>query len=279
LDPRVGLPAIQVFGLRKIGVTAEKHLGKAAAETDRHGAVDLGSRSFVRRSIGRTVDQTQHLAGVGQAHDQRVITPGAIVGNIHSLLALPGGLHQRAIHVDDGPLEKLGRLLGPDPRAHAMNDVLQLADGFLGEAAAEVARGGRVGDTLGSKGVEKVFILAPQFQVFQAGAIAQHVVSEDRDVIRLMIREVELEQMQTLVDVADESELLCQRVEDADSTRANSAGAVRDLIMNITGREHRTVRATQPRLVEAALDTALAVVQLLAYLRFHLKSLPFRADL
>ena len=46
------------------------------------------------------------------------------------------------------------------------------------EAAAEVAGGGRVGDAAGAEGVEEDLVVAAQFEVLQAGAVAQGVVGE-----------------------------------------------------------------------------------------------------
>ena len=59
----------------------------------------------------RAVDQDEDLAGVGQGDDQRVVAPGAVVGDVHALLALAGGAHQGAVHVDRGAVEEGARLL------------------------------------------------------------------------------------------------------------------------------------------------------------------------
>jgi hypothetical protein len=55
------------------------------------------------------------------------------------------------------------------------------------ETPAEVSGGGRIGDAAGAQGIEEDLVVATQFDVFQAGAIAQGVVGEIEDVIRLMI--------------------------------------------------------------------------------------------
>jgi hypothetical protein len=53
----------------------------------------------------------------------------------------------------------------------------------LGEAAAEVAGGGRVGDAAGAQGVEEDLVVAPQLDVLQAGPLAERVVGEVEDVV------------------------------------------------------------------------------------------------
>ena len=51
-----------------------------------------------------------------------------------------------------------------------VEDVLEGLDVVGGEAAAEVAGGGGVGDAVGAEGVEEDLVVAPQFDVLEAGA-------------------------------------------------------------------------------------------------------------
>ena len=64
-------------------------------------------------------------------------------------------------------VEERGGLLGPDPQPGLVDGVHQVEDVGLGEAAAEVARGGGVGDALGAQGVEIDLVVAPQFEVLE----------------------------------------------------------------------------------------------------------------
>jgi hypothetical protein len=57
----------------------------------------------------------------------------------------------------------------------------------------------------GAEGVEINFVLATQFEIFQAGAVAQGVVGKVEDVIRLVIGQMNLEQVQVVVDGIDEA--------------------------------------------------------------------------
>ena len=160
-----------------------------AAEQDRQ--VDLLGGALVRGPVAGPVDDAEHLAGVGQRDDQRVITPGAVVGDIDALLAAGAGGDEGAVGVDDGLVEEVGRLLFPDLDPGLIEDVLEGLDVVGGEASAEVAGGGGVGDSVGAEGVEEDDVVASQFDVVEAGAVAQGVVGEVEDVVTLVIREVD----------------------------------------------------------------------------------------
>ncbi len=84
------------------------------------------------------------------------------------------------------------RLPGPDLQADVVEDV-HAACGCSAsrEAAAEIAGGGRIGDAAGAQGVEEDFVVAAQFDVLQAGAVAQGVVGEVEDVIGLVVGQME----------------------------------------------------------------------------------------
>ena len=71
---------------------------------------------FMRGPVAAAIDQVERLGGVGQRDQQRMITPGAVVGDIDALLALGVGPDEGAIDVQDRFGEELGGLLGPDPQ-------------------------------------------------------------------------------------------------------------------------------------------------------------------
>ena len=77
-------------------------------------------------------------------------------------------------------------LLLPGPEPGLVEGVHQLLDIGLGEAAAEVPGGGRVGDALGPEGVEVDLVVAPDFEVLQAAAAGQEVVGDVQDVVALV---------------------------------------------------------------------------------------------
>ena len=141
------------------------------------------------------------------------------------------------------------------------------------EAAAEVAGGGGVGDAAGAQGVEEDLVVAAQFDVLEAGAVAQGVVGDVEDVVGLVVGQVELEQVQALVDGVDEAELAGQGVDGADAAVGDAAGAVGDLVVDVGGGEHGSGAAAEVGFVEAAFDAALAVGQPPSYDGIHSKSL------
>jgi hypothetical protein len=91
------------------------------------------------------------------------------------------------VDVKHGLVEEVGRLLLPDLDPGLIEDVLEGLDVLGGEAAAEVARGGGVGDAVGAEGIEVDDVVAPQLDVVEAGAVAQGVAGEVQDVVGLMI--------------------------------------------------------------------------------------------
>jgi hypothetical protein len=170
-------------------------------------------------------------------------------------------------------LEKVRWLLSPDADAYVVDEVLQKSDGRLVEAAAEVARGGGIREPTSTQSIEENLVLAAVLQILQTGAVAEDVVREREDVIGFVVREMELEQMQTVVNGINETHLPRQGMHGTDPAGGQATGSVSDLIVNITGGEHGPVAPFQVSLVQAAFDPALAASQLLAYLGFHLKSL------
>ena len=102
-----------------------------------------------------------------------MITPGAVVGDINALLAAGAGGDERAVDVDDGLVEEVGRLLFPDLDAGLIEDVLEGLDIVGSEASAEVAGRGGVGDSVGAEGVEEDDVVAAQLDVVETGAVAK----------------------------------------------------------------------------------------------------------
>ena len=123
-----GVPAVQVLGLREVGVAPQADLPEAcpAAQGDR--PVEVEGRLLVAGPIAAAIDHEQRLARVGQREDQRMIAPLALVVDVHALLALAGGFDHRAVGVEDGFLEERLRLLPPDLQPRGVEDRLQAED-------------------------------------------------------------------------------------------------------------------------------------------------------
>ncbi|MBE7456084.1 MAG: hypothetical protein HS102_05580 [Planctomycetia bacterium] len=109
----------------------------------------------------------------------------------------------------------------------------------LVEPPAEVAGRGRIGDALRPEGIEVNLVVAPQFQIVQARAAAQTVVSDVQHVIGLVVRQMLLEQMQAAVDPLDQAGPQRQAVHQPDAALAQSPLFGRQFVVNVGCAEHR----------------------------------------
>src|SRR5439155_20567205 len=137
------------------------------------------------------------------------------------------------VGVDPRLGKELGRLPGPGLRARVIEDIQERVHVLGLEASAEIAGGGGIGDAAGAKGVEEHLVVAAQFDVFQAGAIAQSVVGEVEDVIRLVVRQVDAQQVQSAVDGLGQPKLAHQQVHGTDAAVADTAAALADYILDV----------------------------------------------
>ena len=128
-------------------------------------------------------------------------------------------------------------------RSRALVDgVHQGQDVGLGEAAAEVARGGGVGDALGAEGVEVDLVVAAQLEVLEAAAAGEDVEGDVQDVVGLVIGEVPLEEVEVVVDVGDQAGPLGQQEHGADAAGGEALDALGELVVDVGGGHHRAVR-------------------------------------
>ena len=254
----LGIPGVELLGLGEVGVAAEVDPAEAGLAAQQDRQVELLGGPLVRGAVAGAVDDAEHLAGIGQRDDQRVIAPGAVVGDVDALLAAGAGGDERAVDVEDGLVEEAGGLLLPELDPRLIEDVLEGLDVLGREATAEVAGGGGVGDAVGAEGVEEDDIIASQFDVVEAGAVAEGVVGEVQDVVGLVIGEVELEQVEPLVDGLGEPEFADQELDGADAAAGDGAGLGGDLVVDVRGGEDRLGRGCGDRAVEPSADFPLA---------------------
>jgi len=149
-----------MFGLGKIGVTTHEDFAIAGTQASGTSAIERLGGTFVGRAIARSIDDAHDFAGVGQSDDQRVIPPGAVVGDADACFVLSAGGDQGTVRVEDGAVEEGVRLLPPDADANIVVDVLQRVDVIAVEASAEIACRGGIGDALGAEGIEEADIVA-----------------------------------------------------------------------------------------------------------------------
>jgi hypothetical protein len=140
-----------------------------------------------------------------------------VVGEVHPPFALSVAGHDAAIGLEDRFLEGLGRLPGPDPEPRSIDGVHQGEDVGPGEAAAEVAGGGRVGDPLGPERIEVDLIVAAQLEMFDAAAAGEEIEGDVEDMVGFVIGQMALEQVEVAVDILDEFDPLSQQEEGPDA--------------------------------------------------------------
>jgi hypothetical protein len=117
-------------------------------------------------------------------------------------------------------------LLGPDFASCLIDGVLESVDVRLSESSAEVASGGGIGDAACSENIEEGFIVATEFDVLKASAVAEGVVGDVENVIGLVIREMDFQEVKALVDGLWQTELVCQHVDDADAAVCDGSVSV-----------------------------------------------------
>jgi DNA-binding transcriptional regulator YhcF (GntR family) len=96
--------------------TFAAHLARVSSTLqirDLHEEIESGSGTLMAGAIAGAIEDAQDFAGVGQTDEQRMITPDAVVGDVHAFFALGIGAHQRAVHIDAGKVKEIDRLLFP----------------------------------------------------------------------------------------------------------------------------------------------------------------------
>src|SRR5690242_19831607 len=91
--------------------------------------------------------------------------------------------------------------------------------------------------------------------------------------IGIVIREVDFEDVQTLIDGVDEPTLPGQQMHGANAAIGHAAHAVGHFVIDVACREHGSIAAAVILPVEPSLDPSLAIGELAPYDRFHSKSL------
>ena len=268
------MPAIQVLRLCEVGVAANSNRAEPRSATHRKARIDLGRGAFMRGAVARAVDQPQDFSRIGQGDGQRVISPLAFVGDVHSLFALTVRLHDRSVGVDDRLLEKRLRLAGPGVAPRLVDRLLQVIEILRTKTTAEVPGRGRIGNAPSAQGIEIGFILAPQLQVLQAATIAQRVVGDVQHVIGFVIGPVDLEQVQPSVDGLRQAERLCQLMHQTDPAIRRADGSLRHFILNVRRPEHGLFQIVwEAEFVQPLHDSPLACPTATRHNSVHSKSL------
>ena len=188
--------------------------------------------------------------------------PSALVRDVHARFALARGRHQRAIHVDRGLGEERLGLPRPDLPAHVVKHLLQRLDLMRMKAATEIAGRRRIGNPASVQRIEQGFILSPQFQIFQACAAAQRVVRQVQHVIRLVIRQMHFQQVQSPVDRFGQPQFAHQTVDRSDSAACRAGRPFGQFVMDVASPEHGLRRVAQIPTIQAFDVAVLAALDL-----------------
>ncbi len=165
---------------------------------------------LVRRPVAAAIDQIERLGGIGQRDHQGMISPGAVVREVHALFALSVGADESAVDIDHRFTEETGGLLRPDSKSRLIDRVHKRNDIIFGKPATEVSFRGRIGNPLSAQSVEIDRIGASQLNVLHPLSAGNDVESNVQDVIGFMIRAMTLEEVEIVVDIADQPDSPCQ---------------------------------------------------------------------
>ena len=115
---------------------------------------------------------------------------------------------------------------------------IRVHDVGLGEAAAEVPFGGGVGEPLGVQGVEVNLVVASELEVFDAFAAGEEVEGDVQDVVGFVIGEMPLEEVEVVVDVADQAGSAGQQEHGADAAGGEALDAIGEFVVDVAGGDH-----------------------------------------
>jgi hypothetical protein len=197
--------------------------------------------------------------------------PQAFVGKADPFFAFPIRAGNRPVHVDKSFFEKAGPLHFPDRKASAVETFLQAKNIRWIEAPREIPGGGGIRNPLGLQSIEKAFILAALLDIFQAYPASQDVISDIQNVIALVIRQVDFQQLQMAIDLRRKSQALHHQMNRTDPSAAGGLRSLRHFIMDVAGPEHRAGLIAPVFWSQAALNPGLAVSENFAVGSTHSK--------
>ena len=135
---------------------------------------------------------------------------------------------------------------------------IRVDDVGLGEAAAEVAGGGGVGDALGAQGVEIDLVVASQFEVLDPLAAGEDVEGDVQDVVGFVVGQMPLEEVEVVIDVADQSGPARQQEHGADAAGGEALDAIGQFVVDVGGGHHGLFAFGSGPILDAVEDPPLA---------------------
>ena len=186
-----------------------------------------------------------------------MVAPEALVGHVHAFFALAGGRGDRAIGVQDGLLEEGLRLALPDLDTNGVDRVHQGFHLGGGKASAKVPGGRGIGNPLGPQRIQIDLVVAQAFEVFQAVSMAEKVIRDVEYMIQFVIGQMTLEQMQVLIEGADQAALSGQQMYRPNATVGQAPGSFGQIIVDVRRREHGVVLFVPGEGLKSSLDSFL----------------------
>ena len=181
---------------------------------------------------------------------------------------------QRPVHVDVGHRrQQVPAPAPPQPRPHRVDALHQLDHVRLVVAPREVARRRRARNQLRSQGVHVGRVVAQGVEILQPRAPAQQVVGDVQHVVRFVVRQVPLQQLQPPVDLAVQPQLRHQPPDHSDSSVAHRVDPRPDLVADLARTEHRLCPRPpppRPRVPRLHLPPAPGTVPTALFVRYSL---------
>jgi hypothetical protein len=127
--------------------------------------------------------------------------------------------------------------------------------------------------TRDAQGVQVRLVAAERLQVCQAVAAAHDVVGDVQDVVGLVVRQVDLQQVKVAVDGVDQPDPPGQQVHGTDPAAADGPRAIGHVVVDVPRRQHRPGAGLEGAGPVPAGDAALASEPLPACTVVHSKRL------
>ena len=266
-------PAVKGGRQREVGVATQEDVREPGPPAHGDRLIKVGDRALVRRPVGAAVLDEERFAGVRQRHEQRAVTPDAVIRNVHPLLAGARRGDQGPVAIDPRGLLDQPRTALPDLKPGLVDGVHQGLDLLLVEPATEVARRRRVREAVRPQGVEKDPVRAPQLDIVQRLAAAEEVIRNIQHVVRLIIGLMDLEHPDVRINPCGQPDSLHQAMNGANPTVRDRLRLLGELVTDVRGREHGAVHVHPHRSAQPALNSSLLRGEDTSSLVIHLKSL------
>lgn len=136
----------------------------------------------------------------------------------------------------------------------------------------EVSSRGRIGNPHGAQGVKIDLVIASQLEMFKPVSARQDIEGDVQHMIRLMIRQMPLEQVETSVDVANQSRLSSDQEHGPDAAASQPLNPVGQFILNVAGGDYGAFLLRSGTILDPLEDSPLALSQLVEESRIHSKA-------